>query len=329
MTQRSGLGLQIAGAKESTYGTRVVPTKALAINDEDLKFDPEYFKSNALRAGQMARGHKLHRMTSKGVTGGFNMEWLLEGMGWLFDGLHGNAVTPTTPGGGTLSRKQVHDIGLEAPWGKSYSIQVGRPSIGGVTRPFDYVGCKITEMTIACEAGGAVTLAVTIDGRDEDTGQTLIVASYSANDMPYVFNDVLLKVAGAGLPNAKSITWKITIPQDTDRRNLGSSGLKEQPIANDLVDITADAVLEFDTLADHNRFKNETLFALATEMTGPIIEAAIPYSGKLLAPAAKQVSSGPAVQGPGVVTASASFEILANGTNAPLSVELVNTDTAV
>lgn len=329
MAPRSGLGAQLAVAKEATYGTRVAPTRALPIASEDLKEVPEYFRSEALRAGQMARASRLHRRTTKQVAGSINMELLNSGMGWLFDMLHGNVVTVTTPGGATLARKQVHAIGLEAPWAKSLSVQVGRPDVGGVVRPFDYLGCKVTEVQITCEKGGAVTVSPTIDGREEVTDQTLVVATYNATAEPYVFPDLHIFVAGSEALNAQSVTWKIGIPQNTERFNLGTDGKKKQPIANALVDITADVVFEFETMADHNRFKNEDLFSLRTTATGDIIEGALPFYTDLLAPCAKQVDSGPTVEGPDVITASASFEILADGTNAPLTAELQNTDTAV
>lgn len=329
MAPRSGLGAQLAVAKEVTYGTRVAPTRALPITSEDLTENPEFFRSEALRAGQMARASNLHRKTTVQVGGSINMELLTEGMGWLFDMLHGNTVSVTTPGGATNARQQVHEIGLEAPWGKSLTCQVGRPGTDAVVRPFDYLGCKVTEVTIACEAGGAVTVVATIDGREEVTDQTLVVATYDADAEPFVFNDVALEIAGGPVTNARSITWKIGIPQNTERFHLGSDGKKDQPIANALVDITADAVLEFNSMADHNRFKNETLHSLMMRAEGDIIEAALPYYTELNAPCAKQVSSGPAVEGPDVITASASFEILANGTDAPVTAEIQNTDTAV
>ena len=41
------------------------------------------------------------------------------------------------------------------------------------------------------------------------------------------------------------------------------------------------------------------------------------------------MSSGPTVQGPDVITTDVSFEALANGTDAPLSIEYVTTDTTI
>lgn len=329
MAARSGLGAQLAVAKETTYGTRVTPSRALPIVSEDLAENPEFFRSDALRAGQMARAANLHRRTTRQVEGTINMELLTEGMGWLFDMLHGNTVTPTAVSGSTLAKEQVHEIGLEAPWGKSLSIQVGRPGTGGVVHPFDYLGCKITEVSIECEAGGAVTVAATIDGQQEITDKNLVVATYETDAVPYVFPDVFLLIEGSPVENVRSLTWNISVPQNTERFHLGTSGLKDQPIANELVEITAEAVMEFNTMTDHNRFKDETEVELQAAMSGPEIESGNPYTVLLESPAVKQTSSGPAVEGPDVITASATFEILANGTDAPLTATLINTDTAV
>ena len=196
-------------------------------------------------------------------------------------------------------------------------------------QPFSYLGCKGLTMKISIEASGIATVSLTLDAQDEVTDQTLAVATYDADALPFTFQQMDVLVAGEGIGNVRSITIEISVPQKTDRQHLGNKGLKDQPIANALTAVTANATLEFANLADHNRYKNEDVVELALTAVGEEIDAENDFAATLTLPAAKQVSSGPQVSGPDVLTTDVSFEGLDNGTDAPLEVELISTDTAL
>lgn len=333
MPLRSGLGAQIGVAKEETYGTYKAPTRFFQFDSESITLEKEFVRNQGLRAGRMAQAKNLHRATTRTVSGDFNTKLFDQGMGILFNLLHGNTVTPTKITGEEKSEevyKQTHAIGLTDPFGKSLTLQVGRPGTGGTIHPFSYLGCKIPAVSVSIEAQGEAMLAVTVDGQDEVTSESLASASYDADTLPFTFQEMAVKLGGETAANVRSITLNISIPQSTDRYHLGNSGKKDQPLANAFVELTADAELEFADLDDHNRFKNEEVVKLELLGTGAEIgEDGETFQANFTAPAAKQVSSGPTVQGGDIITQSVSFELLDNGSEAPLTFEYFSTDSAL
>lgn len=327
MPQRSGLGAQLGIKRETTYGTYVAPTRFLPFTSEGIELAKQYIRSRGLRSGKMAQASGLHKATTRAAEGPIVLELLNQGFGMIFDLLHGDTVVPTQIGV-TGAYRQTHDVGLTPPWGKSLTCQVGRPDVAGTVQPFSYLGTKLTQMQIAIEAGGSAVVTLTTDARDEDTAQTLAAATYTATAEPFTFNEMTVEVADTVLANVRSITITIPLPQNVGRYHLGNAGVKDQPIANDFVDVVCAATLEFASLADHNRFKNETVVKLELNGVGDAISTEFFRAGFTMA-AAKQVSSGPAVEGPDVITSEASFEALDNGTLPPLSIDYVSTETAL
>lgn len=325
---RSGLGAQLGIAAEETYGTFKAPTRFLPFETESLAFTPNYVKSKGLKAGQMAQAQKLHRKTTGIVGGDLNLEFLDQGMGLIFDMLHGNAVVPAKVEGKEKTYVQTHEIGRSEPFGKSRAIQVGRPDTAGVTQPFSYLGCKFVTVTLSIEQGGMAMLAVTVAGRRETEAEALAEATYDADTVPFTFQEMALHIGGAPAANVRSVSIACTIPQP-ERFLLGNEGLTSEPIVNEYVDVTANATLEFAGLADHERFTKETVSELKLVAKGAEIEAGQFFGSEVILPAAKQTSSSPTVQGPDIITQQVAFEGLDNGVAAPLKVKLTSSDSAL
>jgi Phage tail tube protein len=329
MSERSGVAAQIGVATEETVGTYKAPTRFFPFESESLVLTKEYIRSKGLRAGHLAQAKNLHLATTRSVGGDVALEFYNQGMGILMNLLHGEAITPVKVTESETAYKSTHKIGLISPYGKALTAQVGRPDTGGTVRAFSYLGCKVLSAKLSVDQGGVSMLTLTLDGKDEVTGEALGSASYSATAVPFTFQQVVAKIGGSEVANVRSITWNISIPQNTGRYNLGNSGTKLEPIINDLVEVTAEASLEFSSLADHERFKKEEVVKLEAIATGAVIDAKASFKAALTAPAAKQVSSGPTVQGPDILTTDVSFECLDNGTEAPLLIELINTDSTI
>jgi hypothetical protein len=330
MTQhRTGLSSFLGIGVESTYGTRVVPTTFIPFNTESLSLTQEFVSTNPLQSGVMVQPEGLHRSSTRTVEGSFDLELYDRGMGKLLNMLHGNTVSVTTPGGATLSRQQVHNIGLTSPVGKGLSVQVARPDVGGTVRPFDYVGCKITEAVITVEAGSAASVSFTVDGRDELTDQVLATPTYVTAARPFTFQDCTFSIGGSAAGNVKSATITIPLGMATDRYMLGNAGVKEQPLLNEFSNITVATTLEFASLADHTRFRTGAPVALKLDAVGAQIEAGHNYQLTVDVASAKQVSSSPVVSGPDVITSDAEFEAKWNGSVAPVVITTKSTDTAL
>jgi hypothetical protein len=328
MAERSGVAGQFGLAAEETYGTYKAPATFYPLDSESLSCEKDYIRYAGLRAGRLMQAKTLHVGTTRSAGGGVNLPFLNQGMGKILNMLHGETVTPTKIEE-KLAYKQLHKIGLSSPYGKSLTMQVGRPGTDGTVRAFSYLGCKILSAQITVERGGIMTISVTVDAQDEVTGESLGSATYDTDAIPLNFTQIVAKAAGSELANVRQITWNIEIPQSTDRHHLGNSGVKDQPIINGFVNVTADATLEFVDLTDHNRFKEETVVKLEALGTGGVITEALKFKANLTSSAAKQVSSSPVLAGPDILTTDVSFECLDNGSETPLEIEYVSSDSAL
>lgn len=329
MAHGSGLDAQLGVGNETTYGTRVAPTTFIPFESESLALTQEYIENQPLMSGVMVQPQGYHVASTRSAEGSVEMLYFDRGMGKILNMLTGSTVTPATPSGATNARTQTFPIGLTSPVGKSLSLQVGRPDVTGTVRPFDYIGCKISEATIAVEAGEAATLSLNVDARDEKTDQSLATPTYSAAAKPYGFQSWGITIGGNAAANVRSLTVTIPLNMATDRYHLGNSGVKDEPLVNAQSELAVSATLEFASLADHNRFRNESVVALVATATGALIEGSHYYSTTITIPAAKQVSSNPVVAGPDIVTSDVEFRALWNGTDAPMTIVNKNTDTAL
>lgn len=328
---RSGLGAQLGVATEEKYGKFKAPTRFLPFEQESLALDKNRVKSSGLRAGRLVQASNLAISTTRTVGGDFQLEFLDQGMGILLNQLHGETVTPTKVEEKSKKvYKQVHKIGTTDPYGKSLTVQVGRPDTGNTVRPFSYLGCKVVEFKISVDNSGTAMLSLSVDGADEVTSETLAEASYDADTLPFTFQQLACKIAGETVANVRSVELSIPIGQNTERFHLGNEGIKSEPIVNALIPIVCNATLEFASLADHERYKKETAVSLALTATGAEIGTEGEHFKAVFSmPSAKQVSSSPTVQGPDVLTTDVTFEIEDNGSEAPLTVEYLSTDSAL
>src|SRR5450631_517163 len=71
--------------------------------------------------------------------------------------------------------------------GLSTTIQIGRPDITAVVRPFSYLGCKFGTWTVGCKAGEIAKLTLDVTAQDETTAETLGAASYPDLMVPMTF----------------------------------------------------------------------------------------------------------------------------------------------
>lgn len=328
---RSGLDGQLGVATEETFGAFKAPSRFFEFISESLELTKNYVEPGGIRAGRAVQSNRLHKGTTRTAGGDFSIAFYDQGMGILLNQLHGKTVTPEKLEEKSKKVfKQVHEIGNSSPFAKSMTVQVGRPDVGGTVNPFSYTGCKITEYKLSIDQGGEAMLGVTIDGIDELTGEALGAASYDTDALPFTFQEMAVNLGGSEKVNVQNITLTIAVGYNTERFTLGNKGKKRQQIPNALISITADATLEFESLADHTRFVKEEEKALELVGVGEEIGTEGEHMEvKFKAPAAKQISSGPTVQGTDIVTQSVQFKCFDDGTTVPLTATILSTDNAI
>lgn len=325
MPIRSGLAHQLGLAAESTYGTAV--TADHFYEDVSCEFDliQEEIESAALRADNLVLRQDRRVNDRRGVEGSIELEVMTSGFGLIFLHMLG-AVAITTPGGGTLSRDHTHTIA--DLYGKSLTIQGGTPDVGGVVRPFNWLGCKVASWELSQETGGLLMLNLTIDGMDEDADGTPALASAIFPARNIYHHGQCAVTVDAGAFDASTLSLSGDNALATERRFLRASTLKKEPIHEGLREFTGELVGEFESLTAYNRFVSKTPAAVVFTWTGALIEGAINYKLQITMPSVIFTGETPKVSGPGIVEQPLPFKVLNDGTNPPLTIVYTTTDTA-
>jgi hypothetical protein len=180
MAGRSGIDTQVGIAEETTYGTLVAPARFLEFTAESLKAAIDRNESKGKRAAQRVIRSDHWKAGKRQGGGGLEFEIGNKGFGLLLTKHLLGSVTTTADGAGKKHSGSVADL-----FGKSLTVQIGRPDVSGVVQPFSYLGCKIDEWEISNNVDGFATLKLSkVDARDEDstTGLTSATAPSGGRD---------------------------------------------------------------------------------------------------------------------------------------------------
>lgn len=325
----SGLFSQLGLSKESVYGTRVVPAKFYEFRSEGLSFDQRYFISNQIGAGSTFSRSSRRQTTTRSAGGPVVMEVPNKTYGSILDLMHDNVTTPVQQGG-TIAYLQTHNIGLTAP-GKSATLQVGRPDTSGVVRPFDYLGCMLTEVEYGWDVDDALVATHTFDAQNEDTAQTLATRSLATSLQSFVFTQGSLSIAGSQVADVTSGSLNISFARQTDFYPLGTTGLKSKPLQNAISGASGTATVRFTDLTHYNRYKNNTIPTLALDFVGAAngIVAGHAFEFHITCNAVGFTGETPKVGGPDVLMHAIPFDVLYDGTNAPVIITYKSTDVTI
>lgn len=331
MSNRSGIGAQIGIGTESAYGTYQAPGTFNEFTSESLRRVNEYIRTAGLRAGRAFQSENLHEQTTRRVEGSVSMDVLDQGLGKWLNLLHPNTVTPASLTGGLY--RQTHNLGntgLSDPFGKSATIQVGRPDVSGTVRSFSYLGCKLGGATFSLERGGVVTAEFTVDGQDEVTNQSLGSATYAAAAKPLNFINADIEFDDVVLTDCvRSATVAITLPMDTERFCIGSGAVKKEPILNGPVAVEITLDMEFTSLTQHTAFTAATRRKIELLCSGSNTSGT--YGSALNFTAASTVTTDatPVVEGPDILTQSVTLEVLDDGSTTPFVIEYLTADSSL
>ena len=343
----SGLAAQFGYAAESTWGTVATPDHFTDFNDESLTYAPTWIEGQGLHAGgQMKRLARLNR-SRYSAGGNVTMELATNKLGLLIKHMLGSSGTATLVSGAAY--KQVHQLG--ASTGLGLTLQVGRPQTDGTVKPFTYPGAKPVGWTIAVSDGANATLSVDFDAKDEQTSTGLAAASYVAAANVFSFAQVTaLKIGGtastttgvvsiaSGVSVAsicRSISITGTRPVANERFGLGNAGAKAEQIENGFTTITGSLGAEFTSQAEfYDLFKTQAATAAGTPLQltftgGAIVGGGGNYTFDVILPAVKFKNVDPDVNGPDLVSQTIEWETYDDGTNNPIQITVISSDTAI
>jgi hypothetical protein len=330
MATGSGIAAQVMLKKESTYGTRVVPTVAYEFESEGGVRNQKYLESRMLRAGRFFQSGTRRVLTTRDAGVTLSGEVTNKDFGSIVDLGHGNTVTPAQQAA-TTAYLQTHNWTNDPT--KSATIQVGKPDTGGTVRPFDYTGSMLTGLSLSCAVDDWLKFSATFDAQDEDTAQTLATASYSTALEGFHFqqcvvtvNSVVQNLTTGSL--VRSMSLDLGLPRATERYGLRSNATKAKPILNDYTPGSGSLGFEFSDLVQYGLFTVGTKVPLTIAFTGASnAGTAIPFAITFTMASVQFTGTTPAVTGPDILGFDAPFVILDDGTNAPLVVTIMETRT--
>lgn len=327
MAIRSGLGGRVGMAAESVYGTAVTVSRFLEFTTESLVKRQERIQSQGIRAGTTVQRTRRWAPNDRGGNGAITYEVADAGFGLLFKHALGQAAI-ATPSGATDARLHHHTLGdLDD---LSLTIQKGVPDTGGVVRPFTFLGAVITDWELSLDVGGLLMFTPTFECRQMVTNIPLASPSFPDDDEIYHYQQALISLDNAAvLPTSFSL--RCASGMKTDRDYLAAPGTRGRPLLNAKRDVTGSMAFEFEDMTQANRFINGapgTEIPLDATVTGREIEAGHNYGVGVRAAAVRFDDGMPTVQGPDVVSVTATFAVLDNDDDPVIEVDYTTTDTA-
>ncbi|MGW7085015.1 phage tail tube protein [Streptomyces sp. NPDC054871] len=321
----SGLGAQLSIGAETTYGTYVAPSKHLEFTKESMLLKKTTATSAGIAAGRLLALGARRVVTRREAGGTVELEVTNKLMGLLFQAIMGTTVTPVQQGAGP-AYLQTHTLADTA--GKSLVIQKGVPLTTGTLTDKTFVGCKVVSAEFSCEVGGMLTLSIEFDSKDCDETQTLVVASYPSVS-PFHFAQMAVKTGAYASETARDGIRKVSVkferPQAVERFYAGQSGLKKEPISNDLVKITGSLETDYVETVLDDLHTSDAGTSLIWEFIGPNIATTFFETFRIKLPVVKFDEAPPSVDGFDVVKPTLSFTALSDGTN-PTVLEYISTD---
>lgn len=318
---RTGIDAQLGIAKETVYGTRVVPSRFYEFLTESVKREIERIASAGLRSGKFNRNRSgMYASWDKGAAGSIEMEVVNKGQGLWLEHMLGK-VTSSQPAVGTDPTVWQHKGEIDALSAKSFTLQIGRPDVGGTVRVFEYEGGQITGWEIGCSVGEIAKLSLECVFEEETTSQALASATYPSGLKPLAFVGGKLTIGGTDT-FVKSASVKGKNSLATERFGLRSDGKRKQALDQGR-EIDGKVEAEFEDLTAYNRFVNGTEASLVLLFEGEIISTTYKFSLKVDCPVVRFDGETPNVGGADMLMQPLPFAVLDDA----IAITLQTTDT--
>src|SRR5579859_5945570 len=159
----SGLAGQLGVAEETTWNNRVTASRFYEFDNENVNLVQDFIQGVGLRPTQRIPRSDRRVTNKKGAAGSVSCAVLNKSFGLLLK--HGLGIAPviTTPSGGTATRLQTFNAPGD-PTGKSLTMQIGTPDIGGTARVREYTGVKITDFSLNQALNALLMMGLNVDG---------------------------------------------------------------------------------------------------------------------------------------------------------------------
>lgn len=263
----SGFQGKVGIGLETTYGTRVAPTRFPPFTAEDLGFTVNRAVHKPLGQGMWGQ---VSVPTTRVGGGSLSGDVMTTGFGYILNGLHGETVVPVQEAA-TIAYLQTHT--LLSPPDKSYSIQVQVPPPTSSTLiPHDMLGVIMGGGTFSWDPQGLLSFEIPTIYRDLDLTQTN--AAYVAPDAYTVFSfkDGSVLIGGVVETNVLGGgSFELSYPLRDDAFALGSGGLIAKPILTAKPTASGSFTADFNSNANLSRTLDNTIADVILRFEGSTI----------------------------------------------------------
>lgn len=347
MAFSSGVAAQSGYKTESSWGTEVVVDHFADHNTAEADIDMRWAEGEGMYAGgQYRRLARTVQVTRKG-TGTYEVDVTTAKMGPLFRQALGSSLSSPVNISGS-AYKQVHLTGSQD--GLSTTFQFGIPEVStGTVKPLALVGTKVADWELSSEVEGFLKLALGLDAKDMRTLATspaanaLAAASYVATTEPFHHHQLVVKIGGTASTASSivSISGGSTVASVVNgvslksTNNLAAEGFgtgsvmsREQKSKRSETTLTIDS--EFNTQAEfYDVFRAGTIVPVQLTWTGSQI-AGSNYNVVDVVIAGAKIKSAPArTNDDDLATHAVELEVGYDGTNNPLQITLINTESSM
>jgi len=307
---------QIGFAEESTYGTRVAPTRFLDFVSDGIVRNETFRASAGLRKGQKVQWSGNQSAVNKGAAGPITFDLGLNGFSMILKHLFGKA--PVIAGGPAYT----HTFTLGDGLGLALTTQIGKPTPAGTVQPHDFLGCKIADGTISQALDAYTQLQLTVDANTDQTNQPLATASYPAAQE--LLHDGLLGITVNSTEfDPMTADFKIDRNLNMGRYFMRSSTLKKEPLWQGLSPVSGNLQGEFLDWTTYTLFTGNAIVPIVFTWTGS--------TGSLVVtmPACRLEGPKPVTSKSGILDAPTPFTVLYDRTNEPITAVYTTTDSAI
>lgn len=320
----SGFQGRIGIAKETTFGTRVAPTRFPPFTAEDLGFTVNRATHSPLGQGMWGR---VSVVTTKVGGGALSGDVMTTGMGYLLDGLHGETVTPVQEAA-TTAYLQTHT--LTSPPDKTYSVQVQVPPPTSATLvPHDMLGVMMSGATFSWSQQGLLSFEIPTVYRDLDTSQSSAAYVPPNAYTVFSFKDGTVLVGGVAEANVLGDgSFSLGYSLRDDGFALGTGGLIAKPTLTAKPTATGTFTADFDGNTNLNRTLNNTIADVTLRFEGATIATTYKYMFEITIPDCVFTTGRPTVNTEGPIQQTVTFE---NSSSAgdPVVIKYRSTDVAL
>ncbi len=245
----SGMGSSFGFSAESTWGTRVAPTKFVKHRSASINRVPNRPQGDGIITGAFGPNLDHYVETYHAATGTVAIDVPYSKMGVLLNTLMGGSVSPVQQAS-SAAYLQTHV--LADTYGKSITGQVGVPCRDGTVKCHEFTGGKITSAEFSCKTDGLLQANLQIDGRKFDDSQTLATVSHTAGVKAFHGGQMAVKIGTYNSEaeiKVREASITVERPYDTEDYTTNASGLKNQQVLNGPANISGSLTVDW-TLAD-------------------------------------------------------------------------------